>query len=362
MVESPGKAPATPNYGKPLVVDERAAFFGKQKNLDAVVFVHGLDGHYIETWKKFPELLASDPDLPKLDIFLWGYDSGVFKSSIDGIDTVGGQLMSELHVRFQKENALHLVGHSLGGLVILHGVVSEMIALRAQGHPTSCVSFVSLFAAPVSGSSVAFIMSQTLGRLPAIGRGISQQIRQVARGSEVDQLLNEVINRIYAPAKPDDSRRAIPIRMVMANRDGVVDETDRQRVAARFQKKMPLAFDCDHWTIKEPTDHNDKRYKSLAEDVQDGLRERFYKICVALESASEDEKEAALKEFERRYEHLFLRRLENAGVNVESEPGFYRSYLNVIIRDCRRNRRPPYFAANLALEHVIRKRLMPRGR
>ena len=62
-----------------ISLDGRAAFFGAQDDLDTVVFVHGLGGHFRKTWKMFPELLASDPDLPKLDIFLWGYDSGVLK-------------------------------------------------------------------------------------------------------------------------------------------------------------------------------------------------------------------------------------------------------------------------------------------
>ncbi len=358
-----GRTPARPEkVGEHHVVGDRAAFFGEQKCLDTVVFVHGLGGDFLKTWNRFPDLLASDPDLPKLDLFLWGYDSGVFKPGIASIETVGGQLMSELFVRFERDNAVHLVGHSLGGLVILKGIVSEMIAMRAQERPTSHVSFISLFAAPVSGSSVAAILKRTLGQLPGLGSLLNHQLRQVARGIDVDSLLNEVFSRVYAPEKPDASRRVIPIRMVMAIRDGIVDETDRQRASARFQKLMPLSFDYDHVTIKEPNDHDDNRYRALAEDVQDGLRKRFQDICVDLNSDSEDAKAAAATEFTRRYEHLFRCRLENAGVDVDSEQEIYRSYLNVIIDDCRRTGRPPHFAANLALKHLIEQRLIPRGR
>lgn len=93
-------------------VDKQAAFFGGPFDLDAIVFVHGLGGHYSKIWNRFPEFLASDPDLPKLDIFLWGYDSGLLKRGFRGIEEVSDQLMSELSVRFQRDNALHLVGHS----------------------------------------------------------------------------------------------------------------------------------------------------------------------------------------------------------------------------------------------------------
>ena len=291
-----------------------------------------------------------------------GYDSGVFKLGIAGIETVGGQLISELFVRFQTDNALHLVGHSLGGLVILKGIVSEMIALRAMTPPTSCISFISLFASPVSGSSAAAIIKQTFGQLPGVQRLLNQQLREVARGSDMDNLLTEVINRIYAPEKIDDSRRSIPIRMVMANRDRVVDETDRQRASARFPRTLPLALDYDHSTIIKPTDHNDRRYKALAGDIQDGLRERFHRICVELKSASQDERKAAVIEFARRYEHIFRRRLEDHGVDVNLAAPLYRSYLNVIIDDCRRCPHPPHYAADRALAYMIEQGLMARGR
>ena len=361
MVGFPGGGPVGED-GRLDVVDERAAFFGGQNDLDTVVFVHGLGGHFSKTWKMFPELLASDPDLPKLDIFLWGYDSGVLRRGIGGIETVGDQLISELFVRFQRDNALHLVGHSLGGLVILKGIVSEMVAMRALEAPTSSVSFISLFASPVSGSTAAAIMKQTLGWLLRIFGFLNRQIREVARGNFVDNLLTEVVDRIYAPKKTDDSRRVIPIRMVMANRDQVVDETDRERACARFRKRTPLAFDYNHWTIKEPTDHNDRRYKALSDDVQDGLLERFHRICADLKSATQDVKEAAVMEFARRYEHVFRRRLEDHGVDVDSKPDLYRTYLEVIIGDCLRWPRPPYYAADRALTHMIELGLVGRER
>lgn len=360
MGESPAGIPASPKNGELLAVDERAAFLGEQKELDAVVFVHGLGGHHVESWKKFPKLLASDPDLPRLDVFLRGYDSGLFRPGIAGIETVGGQFMSEITVRFQRDNALHLVGHSLGGLIILKGIVSEMIAMRALKAPTSNVSFISLFASPVSGSTAAAIMQRMLGGFLSKLGFVNRQIREVARGTYIDDLLTEVVNRVHAPQKTDDSRRVIPIRMVMATRDQIVDETDRRRASARFQTNSPLEFDYDHWTIKEPTDHNDRRYRAQSDDVQDGLRERYHKVCADLKSVTQDVREAAAIEFERRYEHIFRRRLEDHDVDVDSEPALYRSYLMLIVDDCLRCPRPPYYAADRALTHMIELGLVGR--
>lgn len=57
-------------------LNDRTARVGEWRGIDAVVFVHGLDGHFRDTWGAFPELLHSDPDLPNLDILLWGYRTG----------------------------------------------------------------------------------------------------------------------------------------------------------------------------------------------------------------------------------------------------------------------------------------------
>lgn len=42
---------------------------------DTVVFVHGLIGDIVKTWGRFPELLRTDPDLPKLDVLMCGYQA-----------------------------------------------------------------------------------------------------------------------------------------------------------------------------------------------------------------------------------------------------------------------------------------------
>ena len=343
-------------------VGERAAFYGRQKNLDTVVFVHGLGGHFSATWDRFPELLATDPDLPQLDILLWGYKTGVLRPLVADMESVGGQLMSELVGRIESDNCVHLVGHSLGGLVILNGIVSEMVDGRAQQPPTRLISFVSLFASPVRGSNVAKMMRLTLGRLWGLGRLVNRQIRSLASGSEVDVLLGEVVERIYAPVVEDSSHRTIPIRMVMGNGDRAVQAADRRRARARYKRNTPLVYDHDHKSIKEPRHHDDARYQALSRDLQDGLADRFRSICVALGSASKDEKLAAAIEFERRYERIFRRRLEDEGVDIDQEPALYASYLWVVIRECGRRECAPYYAADRVLRALLRRQLVGRGR
>ena len=336
---------------------ERTGFFGEQKDVDTVVFVHGLRGHFAGTWGKFPELLATDADLPSLDIFLWGYRTGALHPLVADVTTVGGELMSELRVRMQSDNALHLVGHSLGGLVILHGLVSEMLGMRAQEAPTSRVSFVSLYACPVSGSSAAAVVRHTLGWLGILGSLVNRQVRSVARGREVDDLLTEVVDRMYAPERDDDSRRRIPIRMVMASLDKAVSDTDHNKTSARFRRSMPLAFDYGHRDIKEPTDHDDPRYRALWIDIQHGVAERFQRMCIDIDSGSQEEKEQAVAEFSRRYEGMLRRRLEDEGVDTEKNVARYRSFLRVVVQACARKPQAPCDVANRVLAVLVERGL-----
>lgn len=238
--------------------------------------------------------------------------------------------------------------------MILHGLVGEMAMGKAREMPASNVSFITLFAAPVSGSSVAAVLSHTLGKLFGPLRFLfGRQVRQVARGPAMDDLLTKVVDGIYAPAKEDGSHRAIPIRMVMASRDQIVDATDRQRDRARFTRCAPLAYDYDHSTIKEPANHDDKRYMALARDVQAGLAQRFQQICREILCGTRDAQESAVVEFARRYEHIFRRRLEEHGVDVHTEQELYRSYLHLIVRECARTPRPPFYAADRALVYLL---------
>lgn len=90
---------------------------GPWRRIDAVVFVHGIAGHFRDTWGAFPELLHSDPDLPDLDILLWGYRTSYLPQDVHGTGTLARNLVSELRVRLEEaaDAFLVLVAHSMGG-------------------------------------------------------------------------------------------------------------------------------------------------------------------------------------------------------------------------------------------------------
>ena len=124
---------------------------------------------------------------------------------------------------------------------------------------------------------------------------------------------------------------------------------------------MPLAFDFGHRDIKEPRDHDDVRYKALWIDIQDGVAERFHRMCVDIENGSQATKEQAVAEFSRRYEGMLRRRLEDQGVDIENDATQYRSFLRVVVRACARQPQAPCDVVNRVLAVMVERGLVGDG-
>lgn len=184
----------------------------------------------------------------------------MIKPLVHDTRTLGTQLASGLGQAVRDSNAIHLVGHSMGGLIALEGLVGEMRGQRAQAHPTSSVCWVSLFASPVTGSMAAAIARNTIGRLWLFAWITNKQLRSLAKGTYCEELVNQARRRLYAPARQDSSARKIPIRMVMATNGKAVSDSDRESQRATFHENQPCELDYDHSTVKLPQSQGDLRY------------------------------------------------------------------------------------------------------
>lgn len=312
------------------------AFYRPQAHFDTIVFVHGfLLGHYIKTWAKFPKLLHEDPDLPHLDLFLWGYRTGIIQGN--DVITDSARLISDLRILIKPDTSICLVGHSMGGLVILKGLRDQMFSALANAHPCSSVRFVSLFATPLTGSWMARVI-----RRPTKCWGfLCAQIRNLDRHF-CDELILDVWDRIYRPTVEDRSARKISIRMHVGTRDKFVAEADRSSALARFRDPPPSVLDNSHASVKEPSDRLDLRYLALQEDIQEGLADSFRELsrrCFL--SRAPNERVTAWVEIQRRYGTLAKRRVRKM-LSKAIQKRAIKHVLILAAEDALKSHRPPF--------------------
>lgn len=327
----------------------RMKFYKTQIHTDTVAFVHGILGNYIKTWGLFPKLLAEDPDLPELDVLLWGYRTGWMKRHHE-LKYEGQHLVTSLQTLIRPNNELVLVGHSMGGLIILQGLVDRMILGHAQTAPCRSVSWITLFATPLNGAWVAGVIRIVFNPVLRLF-GTYKHLRDLSRGSFCDALMAEVVNRIYRPTVEDTANRKIPIRIVVATRDGAVDEANRDATLTVYRDPEPLQLDEDHSSVKLPTNVGDERYRVLFNDIQIGFARKFRSLCASAidRAASVDQREAALSEILQRYQSIIRRRVRDVVSRIDLYESAENEFLLLMAFDGANTNLPPFDAANRAM-------------
>jgi hypothetical protein len=137
-----------------------------------VVFVHGLDGHHYDTWRRGTDATASDADptfWPRwlardgegLAIYSIGYDAPVSRwrgSAMHFTDQATNILARVLAEPALMRGPLILIGHSLGGLVIKQLLRTAESTARYQVGAADLIERVekiAFLATPHSGADVA---------------------------------------------------------------------------------------------------------------------------------------------------------------------------------------------------------------
>jgi pimeloyl-ACP methyl ester carboxylesterase len=239
-------------------------FLRPTRNIDAVVFVHGFNGHLVESWGRFPELLDTDPDLPAMDILLLGYPTG-FGLFHPSIERTGDALLSRVGLLLPNAARIVMVCHSMGGVVALSGVRKAMIAEAANSHPVSCLDRFVLFATPLKAQQLATAARHLCFGIPSLLRVFNAQIRQLACPVFGSQFESDVVNRIYRPRKASDTAREIPIHICLGHKDRVVSEPEARGV---IRHPTPCCLEHCHTSIKAPDHHGDERYLALKRPLE----------------------------------------------------------------------------------------------
>jgi hypothetical protein len=142
--------------------DESAAGYVQpeiEKGSTVIIFVHGLGGQPVQTWSagpplaSWPCLLRQDSQFSAVNVYLYGYDTGVLGRH-PSIPEVAADMLVRLKPVISRHSDVVFVTHSMGGLVLAR----MLLAARADPNYEPLlnrVRMVSFYATPGTGADLA---------------------------------------------------------------------------------------------------------------------------------------------------------------------------------------------------------------
>jgi len=260
-----------------VVLNNAAA---RKKNDKAVIFVHGFRGDAQDTWKlkeseeSFPFMLASDPELPDHDFYIFQYVT----KSLDppAIDNIVAQLKFVITDKLQEKRIM-FIAHSMGGLVamrcILHfleqGETQSFCGLLLYGTPMTGVEWVKY---------AQLVLQLATFKVPVLGLisrvlKTNKQVSALTEGSEfVEKLNGNWVLRVLNGGHPKivaAQRAWFPVRVVSGNDDWVV----KQSSARGFYSEIDwIDVDTDHIRLVKPKDRLELTYQIAVNFLKDCRR------------------------------------------------------------------------------------------
>ncbi|KAL2020066.1 hypothetical protein VTK56DRAFT_8870 [Thermocarpiscus australiensis] len=247
-----------------------------------LIFVHGLRGGSIKTWRKgsdpscfWPQCwLPSEPGFENVNIYSYGYDSDWASSepSILDVHDFGRNLLEDMrnspYLRNSHERPIILVGHSMGGVVIKKAFILARDVPDFE-HRIRCIFFL---ATPHRGSDYAAILNDILAVSGILFP--RQYISDLTTGSTSIQLINDAFGK-YAHDLPifsfyETLKTALGVSSIL-----VVDKSSAV-LGPGFKNERVQYINANHRDICKYSSVEDPNYltikNALAAAVADLLR------------------------------------------------------------------------------------------
>lgn len=197
---------------------------------------------------RFPSLLMNDPDFTDFNLHSFGYPTSLTGQVSDLRD------QGELLASFLREETLPsyrstvLVGHSIGGLVVLHALLS------LDKHDPNLLLEADV---KVLTFGTPFVGVQNAGTLRVLGNAQAKDVE--ALNKHLHRLKKDWEQRFNRTAEPGQNTPQVPIYAYYGTEDGFVVEAS----ACGGPAKTCEPVDGDHITIVKPLDREHLAYKKL---------------------------------------------------------------------------------------------------
>ncbi|WP_438298635.1 alpha/beta fold hydrolase [Sporosarcina sp. FA15] len=245
------------------------------KKNSVIVFIHGLNGDPIDTWKRdrftktLPELIGSDQDIDDLDVYSFGYKTGFTPGQYD-FRQIAKLLHSDIMAKIPGRDIV-FVGHSMGGLVIQQYIIdrykmNDEINLKLiKGAIFLCVPFKGAPLASIFGS-------------------FNKQIRSLQKRSnqlkELEEEWTTYTLRGGSKIVPKNLVHSIPQLLMYGAQDGVVTEQSSSPLHLDDAIKYPV--DVDHKGICK-TDESSAIFKHIKTFLLNSVKETKMSMMLSIQ-------------------------------------------------------------------------------
>lgn len=211
----------------------------------ALVFVHGLSGSAISTWRAMSKCFAEDTEFADIELDYYTYPTRLirlpFTPPLPGIRDLADGFRTFLEERHCTKKKILIVAHSLGGVIARQTIVSALRSSRLAN-----ITKLALLASPSTGSQLA-----NVGTMVSFTH---QQLKALCK----DEQGLAAINVDWEQMKIEEK---ISVKYILGGSDRVVPSESAAPYLGRDDKAVLI--NANHRSIVSPDDAEDIRYKTL---------------------------------------------------------------------------------------------------